>query len=454
MAPLTTERLPNAPAHPSSSTEETLPSFHPLPSIASTIWASLRSSVPLFFADILAVIVAWSLLQIGGALIGALPTAINLQPLLATLVSYPVSLLCLGLYPALLMHPAEEMKRILTACLLTFSGFTIALALSDGLTWKQVSFVLCFAGSLGVLGPLARAACRSSLKSARWWKRPLHVLGNEIEQRQLRRWLRKHGRYGCQAVPSSTATDLAIAVQPSGRTGHESLSYRRIWHVTMMKTEPSVTRVQRINLHCPVNIAIKRTLDLVIIQTLAPIIIPVAALVAVTVLITSPGPIFYSQRRLGKNGRAFMAWKFRTMHVNADQLLLEYFEKDTELRNEWERDHKLKHDPRITSVGRWLRKTSLDELPQLYSVLIGEMSLVGPRPIVVDEIPKYEDVYRDYCRVKPGLTGLWQVSGRNNTTYEERLGCDRYYVENWSAWLDVYLICRTLKTVVLCEGAY
>jgi lipopolysaccharide/colanic/teichoic acid biosynthesis glycosyltransferase len=142
------------------------------------------------------------------------------------------------------------------------------------------------------------------------------------------------------------------------------------------------------------------------------------------------------------------------MARDADSILMQALGKDPQLRAEWERDHKLKNDPRVTSIGRILRKTSLDELPQLWNILIGDMSVVGPRPIVKQEIAKYGDTFNDYCMVRPGLTGLWQVSGRNNTTYEERVRFDEYYVRNWSLWLDLFIIFRTIKTVAFGEGAY
>ena len=142
------------------------------------------------------------------------------------------------------------------------------------------------------------------------------------------------------------------------------------------------------------------------------------------------------------------------MVVDADKVLQDYLDKHPELREEWERDHKLKNDPRVTLVGRVLRKTSLDELPQIWNVFKGEMSLVGPRPIVDDEIEKYGDTFNRYKRVLPGITGLWQVSGRNNTTYQERVNYDEYYVQNWSLRFDLYILLRTVRTVLFREGAY
>ena len=136
---------------------------------------------------------------------------------------------------------------------------------------------------------------------------------------------------------------------------------------------------------------------------------------------SSRGPIFYGHERIGRYGQTFKAWKFRTMFQDANLVLEQYLEDNPEAMDEWQRDHKLKYDPRITRIGRFMRKTSLDELPQLWNVICGDMSLVGPRPIVTDEIIKYGPYFGLYTMVKPGITGLWQVSGRNNTTYDERV---------------------------------
>jgi lipopolysaccharide/colanic/teichoic acid biosynthesis glycosyltransferase len=147
-------------------------------------------------------------------------------------------------------------------------------------------------------------------------------------------------------------------------------------------------------------------------------------------------------------------WKFRTMVMNADTILADCLQHDEKLQAEWTATHKLKDDPRVTRVGRFLRKTSLDELPQLLNVVHNEMSLVGPRPIVDDEIQHYATSYRMYTQVRPGLTGLWQVSGRSDTSYAYRVSLDEYYVRHWSIWMDLYILARTLWVVAKGSGAY
>jgi Undecaprenyl-phosphate galactose phosphotransferase WbaP len=198
----------------------------------------------------------------------------------------------------------------------------------------------------------------------------------------------------------------------------------------------------------------KRLLDLTLTIVGGIFILPLLSGIALWIKWDSRGPIFYSQRRIGQGGRKFRAWKFRSMVQNAEQVLTECLAKNPTLRAEWERDHKLRNDPRITRAGRFLRRTSLDELPQLWNVLKGDMSLVGPRPIVEEEVRRYGPNFDLYTRVKSGLTGLWQVSGRNDTSYEERVKLDTVYVRNWSVWVDLCILFRTIGAVLLHKGAY
>ena len=176
-------------------------------------------------------------------------------------------------------------------------------------------------------------------------------------------------------------------------------------------------------------------------------------LLALLVRFTSRGPVFYRSKRLGKDGRTIEVLKFRTMRENAEQELEQLFEKTPELRLEWEKYFKLENDPRVTRFGRFLRRTSLDELPQFWNVLKGEMALIGPRPIVSAEVKYYGKDYAAFSRVKPGITGLWQVSGRSNTDYAERVALDVFYVNNWSFWMDYYIFFATINAVILRRGA-
>ena len=164
-------------------------------------------------------------------------------------------------------------------------------------------------------------------------------------------------------------------------------------------------------------------------------------------------PIFFAHYRVGRGGKLFRCLKFRTMYRESEQMLADLLRDNAQAREEWQRDQKLSNDPRITPVGHFLRRTSLDELPQLFNVLRGEMVLVGPRPITVAELTRYGRVRWHYLSVRPGITGLWQVSGRNDTTYDERVALDRSYVEQRTLWLDLQILFKTVGVVLSRDGA-
>jgi lipopolysaccharide/colanic/teichoic acid biosynthesis glycosyltransferase len=199
---------------------------------------------------------------------------------------------------------------------------------------------------------------------------------------------------------------------------------------------------------------IKRWADCLLVIASAPIFLPILAVIGALVVFTSPGPIFYSHRRLRRNGSFFSMWKFRTMCVNSAEVLEDYLARHPEARKEWQQTHKLRRDPRITKIGYFLRRYSLDELPQLWNVFNGTMSLVGPRPIVAAEVEKYAEYFSFYCRVNPGLTGLWQVSGRSTLSYPARVQLDRKYVETWSLTNDLKILLRTFRSVANQDGAF
>ncbi|CAM3277058.1 undecaprenyl-phosphate galactose phosphotransferase WbaP [Deinococcus saxicola] len=199
---------------------------------------------------------------------------------------------------------------------------------------------------------------------------------------------------------------------------------------------------------------IKRGFDLLGAGVGSVLISPVLLLIALAIRLDSPGPAVYRARRLGSGGQPFGCLKFRSMHRDAEAKLQEVLNADPALKAEFAATHKLRDDPRVTRVGAFLRRTSLDELPQLLNVLRGEMSLVGPRPIVQAEIEKYGDTYAIYHQVRPGMTGYWQANGRSDTSYDERVAMDQFYVTNWSPWLDLVVLIQTVRVVVKGRGAY
>jgi Undecaprenyl-phosphate galactose phosphotransferase WbaP len=197
----------------------------------------------------------------------------------------------------------------------------------------------------------------------------------------------------------------------------------------------------------------KRIFDTLIAALLVVLLSPLFLVIALALKIEG-GRVLFAHQRLGKNGRKFNCYKFRTMVPNAEVQLKSLLDQNPDLKLQWEKEHKLKNDPRISKLGDFLRRTSLDELPQLFNVVKSEMSLVGPRPIVQEELQKYGLEKSYYLMVRPGMTGLWQVSGRNDLDYETRVYLDAWYVKNWSLWYDLALLAKTIKVVLFRNGAY
>jgi exopolysaccharide production protein ExoY len=198
----------------------------------------------------------------------------------------------------------------------------------------------------------------------------------------------------------------------------------------------------------------KRIFDIVLAVLISPLLAIMIAIIAGMIALTSGGPVFFRQRRIGQYGREFPIWKFRTMSPRADSILAEHLKRNAAAREEWNHTHKLRDDPRITRLGRMLRKTSLDELPQILNVFAGDMSFVGPRPIVRAERFKYAERYPFYLAAVPGITGLWQVSGRSDVSYEARTILDETYVCTWSLLRDIWILLKTPRAVVNRDGAY
>ena len=243
-------------------------------------------------------------------------------------------------------------------------------------------------------------------------------------------------------------SNLAVKEELNDVVGEEAiLQETTINNISIMKKEKTNKKVLY-------NFT-KRIIDIIgsIIGIL--ILIPTTLIIylARKVLKEDKGPLFYEQLRYGKNGKVFRLYKFRSMCIGADKKLKEYLEKNEDARKEFEKTHKLQNDPRITKIGNFLRKTSLDELPQMINILKGDMSFVGPRPVVEKEVEEYGTNKDKFLSVRPGLTGYWQVNGRSNTTYEERMEMELYYVDNCSLWLDIKIFFKTFITVFKKEGA-
>jgi exopolysaccharide production protein ExoY len=204
----------------------------------------------------------------------------------------------------------------------------------------------------------------------------------------------------------------------------------------------------------PIGLTSKRTIDIVLALSGIVLLAPLLFICFVLTIATSPGPALFRHRRVGFKGEYFDCLKFRTMAADSQERLSQLLQTDPEAAAEWTANRKLRHDPRVTFIGEIMRKSSLDELPQLFNVLKGDMSIVGPRPVTEEELERYDISVSAYLACRPGITGLWQVSGRSTTTYSKRVACDAYYAHNWSLALDIKILIVTIPSLLVADGAF
>ncbi len=399
----------------------------------------------------------------------------------------------------------EELRTLAISTSLAYLGMAMYLFLSRNTdVTSRLIFLISWVCSLGTV-PLCRAWVRSRFADRPWWGTPTVLFGDAKNVQKVLRALKSKPASGFRPVAWASwdarnpaqEEDVPLRLLHGSQalynylrqaketcailTMDKTLSeYERRESVKLASThfqsvvvmpevlggEPLSFWVRpveigtllglklRQNLFDPRRLAVKRLMDIVFTVIGGVLFFPLLGIIALCICIESPGSPFFRQERIGREGHSLFVLKFRTMVKDAEQCLQDYLEANPELREEWEKDQKLRHDPRITRVGAFLRRTSLDELPQIWNVLRGEMSLVGPRPIVSAEIEKYDEVFAAYVRVRPGITGLWQVSGRNDLSYPERVNLDNYYINNWSTWLDLYILAKTVPAVFACKGAY
>ncbi len=404
------------------------------------------------------------------------------------------------LYPGILLSPPEELKKLTQSTSIIFLALAGGVFLSkQGTLFSRAIFITAWIGAIVAL-PVCRSWVRRMAHRWNWWGVPAVILGAgetgklvaEIMSREHRLGLKPvaffdddPGRIGTNVanVPVVGPLDAAIKIVDVCRDAVAVLAmpgldrakllevlegtaseYRHVILIpdlfgmsSLWVSAFDLSGVLGLEVHQklldPQRQRIKRCMELFLIWLFVHLIIPLFGLIALAVKLSSRGTVFFRHKRIGLGGDDIEIWKFRTMVVNADAALGEYLEVHPDLRIEWETNHKLAQDPRITPIGRFLRVTSLDELPQLWNVVRGDLSLVGPRPIVWDEVDKYKDGFSLYKKVRPGLTGLWQISGRSETTYDERIRLDTYYVRNWSVWFDIYILLKTPEVVFRCQGA-
>jgi Undecaprenyl-phosphate galactose phosphotransferase WbaP len=407
----------------------------------------------------------------------------------------------LGIYPGYGLGQVEELRRQTLALLVTLA-ITGVFAFFSGVADSYMR-VLLFAWSLGllVLAPVARYFVKRAMMEVGLWGKPVLVLGAQQAGAHVLRVLQREWQLGLKPVAvfdnrvapaggvlegvsyGGTLTDAvalarkhdidtAIFAMPHTRREHLAkfvdlarLSFRHVMIIPNLNGVTNCTVVARDlagtlgveirhNLLDPWAQRLKRVLDLMATAVGGLLILPLIVALSVLVRLESPGPVFYSDKRMGRDGRLFSCVKFRTMVLDAEGLLQQLLAEDDEAREEYLKYHKLRNDPRVTRVGRFLRRTSLDELPQLWNVLRGEMSLVGPRPYLPRESGDIGLAQSEILRVTPGITGPWQVTGRNNASFEDRLQMDVNYVRDWSVYLDLVLLARTVGSLLFSRGAY
>ena len=410
-----------------------------------------------------------------------------------------------GLYPGVGMSPFEEIRRLFYTSSIIMISFTVFYFLTQtGLNYSRLLFILFWLFVLASV-PVFRIIARKLAVRFHIWGEPVALIGFGPQGKHIYQYLKRNPTYGVRPVVvvngvekeegeeqpealeiseiamSDLARDNLMLARAGIRTAilapseippgmRSSLVDEQQFGLDRLILISSLNwiggsavvphdlggllglEVERNLLHVREQL-VKRLLDFGSLFFISLIGFPFLIVCAVLIRLDSKGPIFYRQRRVGKGGKAIGIWKFRTMVANADEILENYLSTNPELRAEWEATHKLRKDPRITRIGKLLRKTSLDEFPQFFNVLKGEMSVIGPRPIVQDEIKFYKDGYKLYTQVLPGVSGLWQVSGRSDTSYENRVALDEYYIRHWSIWMDIYIMVRTVWVVLKRNGA-
>jgi Undecaprenyl-phosphate galactose phosphotransferase WbaP len=406
----------------------------------------------------------------------------------------------LKLYPGISLAPAEEMKRFFLGSILAYGGIIMSRFVDSGI-WdsRNTAFLIsCVFSTIILL--TARSVTHWFLHKTRLGGIPAVIFGSGATGKMVANCLKSSIRTGYIPVlflddnPAGENEVNGIPVIHDITLGSEIVKRYNIKMAIVAMPELEAAKLKHLlNTHVSAfrynviipnffnissiwmsvrdfsgvlgidtsnklklfwNLGIKRFLDLCVVIIGGLIALPFLLLIALLIKITSRGPVLYKQKRLGMNGKHFFTYKFRSMYIDAEQQLQKILDTDPGAKKEWEEKFKLQKDPRITGIGKFLRRTSIDEMPQLLNIIKGEMSLVGPRPIVDAEMEKYGEDYLRVFSVKPGLTGLWQVSGRSDADYEDRVAYDTYYLQSWSVWLDLWIIFKTFGVVLVGRGAY
>ena len=418
----------------------------------------------------------WAPQMIGIAPFTAATSYANLWPVLVLLVLLRKFF---GLYPGYALHPAEELRRQTQA---TFSLIAIVFTGSALFQFNESysRLVLLLASLLLLLVlPLARAGLKYLLARSPHYGLPIWVIGSPARALKITELIKAKPVFGLRIVGMSEGslpldTSIKHCLLFPDHLPEAKLSqvldrlrnrFRHVWLMPNLLEIASVWVSARDvsgylalelsnNLMHRHNQLFKRSMDIFLSLLGMIVALPLFIAIALFIRFGSTGPVIIRQVRLGFGGKPFKTYKFRTMRQDAEEVLERLLNSDPLLKEEWQTLRKLKNDPRITFIGKFLRRYSLDELPQLFNILKGDMSLVGPRPVQPDELALYGESGSLYTSVRPGLSGLMQVSGRNELSYEQRVHLDAYYIRNWSIWLDLVILSRTVVAVLSTRGAY
>jgi len=365
----------------------------------------------------------------------------------------------------------SDSKRIIKALFFSFIAVLSIVALTKtSLEYSRSFFILYFA-LLVVALPLTKRLVKRILFGFHFFKKRIYIVGNNRQKRELRKEFRTNWYFGYKydnkhfdaLIVSSQGYTLegldALLKQYSKTTKDlyvvpylDTINFAQADIVEYLNIRSCAIHVEN-KLLAPSNIYTKMIAEFLMSLLLLPVLLMLHIFISGIIVLDSKGSIMFKQKRLGRNKEPFNCYKYRTMYLNGDDILTQYLEENPREIKYYEKYHKYQNDPRVTPFGNFLRKTSLDELPQIINVLQGKMSLIGPRPYMIEERDKLYDEIDVILRVKPGITGLWQVSGRNELDFEERKRLDIWYIRNWSLWLDAVILIKTIKVVLFKIGA-
>jgi len=454
----------------------------------------LIMSLFLIFSDALAISGSFLIsIAFWGQVRADLQVKAHLSLIIPALIFFIFIFQLMALYPAIGVGPVEELKKLSICIFFVMLGIiTISFFFRNTATFSRVTLVLSWI-IIAVSVPLSRKVFRRIALKLGLWGIPTMIVGEKKSVLHIYKQLRAHPLTGFWPVvclsgeikdifPRDIRENSIVQLFPQIRTLIIAQDQRKfdnlrhlvtqkkyrfkniiilfddskvgpIWFTPIRLVEYMGFEVVH-NLLKPSQKFGKRILEIALIILSTPVLVPLFAVIVTLIKTLNPGPVFYKQQRIGLDGKEIWIWKFRTMVFHAEKILKSRLQADDQLKLEWEENFKLKDDPRITSIGRFLRRTSLDELPQIWNVVQGEMSLLGPRPIVEEEISLYGEDFEIYKQVLPGITGLWQIAGRNDLPYQSRIMLDVYYIQNWSIWLDIHILLHTALAVLLARGAY